>query len=116
MGSVSNSTIITEDQEACSQNTTAMQLSGFTDILKPKTGLAPMKWTSTFTINGRGETMQNAMNIADDKDMNDGDTVTCTDRCVEVPIEGPDQYLEASTTGILMRVLTIEVGKSSKQY
>ena len=100
--SVSNSTIITEDQEACSQNTTAMQLSLIYRHIETEdwTGADEMDFR-TFTINGRGrdDAERDEYWHGRYKDMNDGDTVTLyRDRCVEVPIEGPDQYLEVSTT------------------
>lgn len=101
--SVSNSTVIVEDQETCRQNTTAMNLSLIYTHIETEdwTGADEMDFR-TLTIDGRSRNDERRPNEVwgrQKTNMNNGDTVTLyRDTCVEVPDEGPDQFLDVSTT------------------
>ena len=100
--SVSNSTIVVEDRESCRQNSTAMHLSLIYKHIETEdtTGADEMSFR-TFTINGRdkNDTSENEIWNVGNRSMNDGDSVTLyQDRCVEVPNEGRNQFLDVSST------------------
>ena len=99
---VSNSTVIVEDQEVCRQNSTAMHLSLIYKHIETEdyTGADEMRFR-TFTINGRDHNNQEPNEIWNigGRNMNDGDSVTLyQNTCVEVPNSGPNQFLDLSTT------------------
>ena len=100
--SVSNSTVIVEDQEVCRQNSTAMHLSlTYTHIeTEDNLGADEMSFR-TFTIDGRNanDPATNEIWNVGNRNMNDGDSVTLyQDTCVEVPNEGTNKFLDLSTT------------------